>query len=246
MEEQFANHSEQVVETPEVQTESQQQETVESTPQDNYFTVKYNKEERQVSYDEAPDYIQKGMNYDKVQQRASEYENRMKELAELSGFQSTDELFNAIEEQKKAAERQRYEQAGIDPDTFNSLLENHPDVQFAREMKAKQEQDAKLQQEWTELSQEFPDLDPKDIPQEVWALNEQGKPLLDAYLRHNYRNLGQQKEQEALKKLQQNQTSSTGSLSQGEVQHNTSVKNMSKAEFESYVRKVKNGEVRNL
>lgn len=243
MEEQFGNQTEQVEQD---QVETTQQEQTEETPatkQDNYFTVKYNKEERQVSYDEAPDYIQKGMNYDKVNQRVSEYEQNLNKIAKMSGYNSHDELLQAVSEAEKRQEREQYEQAGIDPDKFNELLEKHPDVQYAREMKQKQEQESKFQSEANELFGEFPDLKADQIPNDVWQLREsKGLSLLDAYLRVNYKSLGQQKEQEALQKLQQNQNSSTGSLNGGEVEHNKSFSKMSKKDFDSIQQRVLRGE----
>lgn len=232
------------VETPAEQTQIE----TPATTQENYFTVKYNKEEVQVPYEQAPDYIQKGMNYDKVNQRVSEYENQLNRVAQLSGYQSHDELLAALDGIEQQRQREQYEQAGIDPDMLNQILENHPDMQFAREMKQKQEQDQKFQSEANELFAEFPDLKANQIPAEVWQLQKQYElqnkhiPLLDAYLRVNYKSLGQQKEQEAIQKLQQNNLSSTGSLAGGDVQHNKSISQMSKTEFEALQERVLRGD----
>lgn len=237
---------EQANETPIQQEPAQTQEPA-TTQEPDYFTVKYNKEERQVSYDEAPEYIQKGLNYDKVQQRVSEYEQHLNRMAQLTGYQTHEEMLQALDEAEKEQEQQRYRDAGIDPDTFNHLLEQHPDIQYARELKQQQEQQQRFQAEADELFSEFPDLKPDDIPAEVWQLKEtKGLSLLDSFLRVNYKNLAQQKEQEAIQKITGNAQSSAGSLGGGDVQHNTSVKDMPKDDFESLLRKVKNGEVRSL
>ena len=68
----FEQGSYQTSTEPQETPQQQEQTQVEpSSPQEsNYFEVKYNKEPVKVSYDEAPTYIQKGMNYDKVQQQA--------------------------------------------------------------------------------------------------------------------------------------------------------------------------------
>lgn len=236
-------------ETPIQQETTEQVEQTPDTTQDesNYFEVKYNKEPYKVSYDEAPTYIQKGLNYDKVSQRASEYEQRLHEIAEITGYQSTDELFQAMALAKQQQEEEKYRQLGIDPQTFNQLLENNPEIQYAREMRAKQEEEQRFKNEANELFETFPDLKPESIQPEVWKVKEQkGLSLLDAYLRVNYKNLGQQKEQEAIQKLQGNAQASPGSLGGGEVNHNHSIKDMSKTDFESLIRRVKNGEVRSL
>ena len=232
---------------PQLQQEEQQVETPAATQESNYFEVKYNKEPRRVSYEEAPEFIEKGLNYDKIKDRVSEYEQHLNRVAQLTGYQSHEEMLQALDEAERQQEQQRYRDAGIDPDTFNQLLEQHPDIQYAREMKQKEEQAQRFQEEVNELFSEFPDLKAEEIPPEVWQLKEQkGVSLLDAYLRVNFKSLSQQKEQEAIQKLQGNAQSSAGSLGGGDVQHNTSIKDMPKNDFEALLRKVKNGEVRSL
>ncbi|MFC8561405.1 hypothetical protein [Peribacillus frigoritolerans] len=207
------------------------------------FKVKYNKEEIEVPYEQAPDYIQKGMNYDKVQQRADEYQQNLDRVARLSGYKDHNELLGAMEELEREQERQKYEQAGINPDKFNELVSELPEIQEFRKMQQQQKENQKLQSEANELFAEFPDLAPEQIPQEAWQLKEnRGLSLLDAYLRTTYKQLGQQKEQEAIQKLQQNQISSPGSLGAGGEHQTPSVSQMSKAEFEDLIQKVKRGE----
>jgi hypothetical protein len=219
----------------------------ESTPQENVFTVKYNKEEVQVPYEQAPDYIQKGLNYEKVQTRATEYEQHLNRIAQLSGYQTHDELIEAVAEAERQQERQQYEEAGIDPDKFNQLIEKHPDIQFAREQRAKQEADARFNSEVNAFFEKHPDIKPNDIPNEVWAIREQeGLPLIHAYRSHMFDNVRQQSEQAAIQKLQQNNLTSPGSLSGGDVSHKTNVSSMGKNDFQSLVDKVLRGETKTL
>ncbi|MGF6951872.1 phospholipase/lecithinase/hemolysin [Neobacillus sp. B4I6] len=229
---------------PSIQQEPAQTQEPVTTQEPNYFTVKYNKEERQVSYDEAPDYIQKGLNYEKVQQRATEYEQHLNRVAQLSGYQTHEEFISALEE---AEERQRYEDAGVDPEAFNKLLETHPDMQYAREMRAKEQEQRQIQSEVEQLRERFPDLKPDDLTEELFTVKEQrGVPLLHAYLELNFSKLAQQKEQEAIQKLQQNVQSSPGSLGGGDVPHTKSVSNLSQKDFGSLVDQVLRGERKQL
>ena len=233
---------EEVLEQPIEQPEEPEQ----SQPQD-YFTVKYNKEERQVSYDEAPDYIQKGLNYDKVSQRVNEYETNLQRVARLAGYQSYEEMTSVLDELERQQERERYEQAGIDPDKFNELVSELPEIQEMRQLKQQQREQEMFRQEANELFQEFPDIKPEDIPNDVWHLKEtKGLSLLDAYLRTTYKSLGQQKEQEAIQKLQQNQNSSPGALGGAEVNHDNSVSKLSSNDFKSLVDQVLRGERKQL
>lgn len=250
MTEEMGNQTQEVVETIEQPIE-QTQETVEqpSSPQESpqAFRVKYNKEEVEVPYDQAPDYIQKGMNYDKVSQRADEYQQHLDRVARITGYESHDQLLQAMEEAEQEQERAKYEQAGIDPDQFQKLISELPEIQQFREIQKQQEESQQLQTEYNELAEEFPDVTPENIPAEVWQMKKQRDiSLMDAYLRVNYKSLGQQKEQEAIQKLQQNQLSSTGSLGDGEVKHTGSVNSLSSKDFGSLVDQVLRGERKQL
>lgn len=180
---------------------------------------------------------------DEYRSKAESYEQNLNRIAQLQGFESNDQLIQAIEEAERQRERQQYEDAGIDPDQFNQLLEKHPDIQFAREQRAKQEQEAKFGQEVNSFFEKHPDIKPNDIPQEVWAIREQeGISLLHAYRSHMYDNVRQTSEQAALQKLQQNQTTSPGALGQEGSEHKASVGSMSTKDFASIVERVKRGE----
>lgn len=225
-------------------TTQESTQTEPSSPQEsNYFEVKYNKEPVRVSYDEAPDYIQKGMNYDKVSQRVSEYESHLERVARVAGYESHDQMLAQLDVIEQQQEQQRYTDAGIDPDMFNQLLESHPDIQFAREQRAKQQEQEQFQEQATELFSEFPNLKPEDIKPEVFQMQqERGISLLDAYLRYNYKNLSQQSEQQAIQKIQSNQLTSTGPLNGGDVSHKTSVSSMSSDDFKALQDRVLRGE----
>lgn len=251
MPEEFEQGGNQTIETIEstetpIQQEPAQiepQQEPQSQPQENAFTVKYNKEEMQIPYEQAPDYIQKGLNYDKVSQRAETYQQQLDRIAQLSGYQSQDEMLSALNEIEQERERQKYEQAGIDPDQFKQLVSELPEIQQFRQIQQQQEEQQRLQTEANELFGEFPDLTPEQIPQEAWQLKEsKGISLLDAYLRTSYKSLGQQKEQEAIQKLQNNAISSPGSLGGGNVDHNQSISQMSKADFDALQQRVLRGE----
>jgi hypothetical protein len=242
---QSASQSTEPVASEPITTEPAQTEPV--TTQENYFEVKYNKEPVKVSYDEAPTYIQKGMNYDKVQQQMQTYQQRMQDLTSFYGYQTEDELFQALDyarqEQERQQQEQLYQQAGVDPDTFNQLLSNHPAIQYANQLQQQQQEQQQLANEWGEFVQEFPDMTPEKIPPEVFQLQTQhpNLSLLDAYLRVSYKSLGQQKEQEAIQKLQQNQQSTPGALSQG-ADHITSYSQLSAQDKKSLRERVLRGE----
>ncbi|MFT8319343.1 MAG: hypothetical protein ABF649_00740 [Bacillus sp. (in: firmicutes)] len=111
------------VDTPDpVDTEPSDPAAIQETiPQ--AFKVKYNKEEMEIPYDQAPDYIQKGLNYDKVQQRSTEYEQHLTKLANLSGYTSTDEMIQALQELEQQQQvQQQAQQMGIDEETYSKYF----------------------------------------------------------------------------------------------------------------------------
>jgi chromosome segregation ATPase len=63
--------------TSEVSQQTENVETTETTASPPKLKVKYNKEERELSYDEAREYAEKGMNYDKIKGRLEETETQL-------------------------------------------------------------------------------------------------------------------------------------------------------------------------
>jgi hypothetical protein len=179
--------------------------------------------------------------------KISTYEQNLNRVAQLSGYQSHDDLLAALDEIEQQQERERYEQAGIDPDQFQQLVSELPEIKQFREIQKQQEETQKFESEVSELFSEFPDLKPEQIPPEAWQLKEsKGLSLLDSYLRVSYKSLGQQKEQEAIQKLQGNAQSSPGPLGGGDVNHNTNISTLSSKDFGSIVDQVLRGERKTL
>src|SRR5690606_18280916 len=104
--------------------------------------------------DKIPEYARKGLNYDKVETRANEYQKALDEVAQLQGFKDHADLIAnlpKLREQQQQQEqdahkqliadlRQQAEEAGLDPDQVQSYLDNHPLVKEAQ--KAIQEREA--------------------------------------------------------------------------------------------------------
>jgi hypothetical protein len=232
-------------ETPIQQELTQNQEPV-TTQEPQFFELKYNKEPVKVSYDEAPTYIQKGLNYDKVYQQSQEYKQDLELFSDLTGI-PFDELRQRALEAKQQQQLQRYEEAGINPDVLNQFLSSHPDIQYAKEMRAREQEQQQIKSEVDQLRERFPDLQASELTDELFQLREQRNiPLLHAYLEMNFSKLAQQKEQEAIQKIQNNAVTSPGSLGGGDVSHTTNIKNLSSNDFNSLVDQVLRGERKQL
>ena len=125
-----------------------------------------------------------------------------------------------------------------------------------REERAKRERaeaeqravDEKQQADYMDFITKYPDVKAEDVDPEAFILNKQGVPLAVAHELTQLRK-GNDKtkiEQETLRKLQENSTQSVGSVTKGNPTHTTSVKDMSKTDFEAKVAAVKRGEIKEL
>lgn len=184
---------------------------------------------------------------------AQEYEQQYtpyKSVLEKAASQynmTVDQYLNALQEQEQEAERQRYIEQGVNPDLVNQLIEKNPIYQKAQSIVQERENEARFNQEAQELFGAFPDLKAEDVPREVFDLrNQTGMPLIMAYKATMFDKVKQSTEQETIKKLQNNATTSPGALGQEGTSHNTNIKSMSSKDFASLVEKVKRGEIQNL
>lgn len=139
--------------------------------------LKYNGEEKEVDEEEARTLAQKGMNYDKVQQKLQEQQQALDEVAQLQGFKDHAELLAQLprlrEQQQKQKESEfqnlrsqlveEYESYGYDPSKLEAYLDNHPILQEAnRILESQQQLTIKSQQDqtlsrWNELYSMLPE-----------------------------------------------------------------------------------------
>lgn len=232
--EDFANQSEPEVieteshETP-IETGGESQEPV--TTQEEYDIIKYNKEEVKIPVSERQNYLQKGYNYDKVQQRAQELEQRSKDLEARTAYlekRARQEGFNDVESYLKAIDdlerQQQYEREaarmGIDTDVYGQYFApvNQELSQLKQELNTyKQQLTEKQQQEqresmWGELYNSYPGLvessqafregkTPEWFTKDMQELVSMGYKPIHAYELAHKNTLFQQKEQEALARV---------------------------------------------
>lgn len=94
-----------------------------TTQDEDFFEVKYNKENMRISRDEAPTYIQKGLNYDKVNQKATDYEQHLQRVAQITGYSSIDELIQAAQEAEQERHiQQEAHRLGMDEEAYKQYV----------------------------------------------------------------------------------------------------------------------------
>lgn len=190
------------VDTP-IETESQEEtvdnveETVDNTEPTNEeqiqeeiqkIKLKYNHEEMELPINEVQVLAQKGMNYDKLQEKLNQVESNpglqyLNELAERNGT-NVEGLVNFWREQEKQAELNQLIQANIPEELASEILENRKYREQQEQARKEAEEKQKQELEFKEFFDEFPDAKPSDIPVEVWQKNEQGIPLKYAYMEY--------------------------------------------------------------
>jgi hypothetical protein len=179
------------------------EETPAETPQQQLLRVKYNKEEREIPIDEAIPLVQKGLNYDKVQERLQALEsdprlNFVEQMANQFGM-SADEYIQAVQQQQEQERIQQLVEQGISQELAQEMLDNRKfREQFEAEKKAKQQEEQK-NVEFQDFFRYFNQANGRDfnadtdaIPPSVWEATEKGIPLKYAYMEHQNQVLQQQ------------------------------------------------------
>lgn len=146
--------------------------------------VKFNREDRELTLDEATVYAQKGMNYDKIAQRATEQEGRLsryEQMAKMFGFDTADEMMaqaeqNFIDTKVKDLVDQGNSEAIAKFLVSQEMEKLRPKAPAQSPVSGlSPERKAELD----EFNAAFPDV--TKIPDEVFAMHQEGVRLKTAY-----------------------------------------------------------------
>ena len=163
---------------------------------------KYNGNEGDLTVEEASEYVQKGMNYDKIYEKYAAlkgFEGREDHLAFIdevakANKMSVDDLIDDWRAGKLANEKK------ISRDAAKLLVLKDKIAKGKAKPKAKTpeevEADAKAKREgdYRAFFKEFPEVKPADIPREVWADYTAGKDTLNnLYIRYENKRLREKK-----------------------------------------------------
>lgn len=193
-------------------TQPQEDENLskETTPENEITVpVKYNKEIKNLSLDEASVLAQKGMKFDKI---SADFE-RVKNMAQSDGMSVT-EFINALEGQRTdLRKKELLEKCQGDEELAEHILS------LEKGIKAQENLDLK------EVNEYFPNIKSiNDLPKEVVEnASMRGSALLDEYLR--YRILKQRQKENFQKNEEMKRLSSIGSQRQSESPEFDPVKN---------------------
>lgn len=230
--------------TGEVTTEDAEETPAEGTPEadskeadpgQQFISVKYDKETRQVSMEDAPGWIQKGMNYDRVKEQLDttrqNAEAMQEKLSQQGEIMETLELISQtvnvpipelleqlhVNAVKGTGKTEAEAKAIIRADKLERQLKNKEPAKTGEDS----QEDAKTQQVAAELAdfrKQYPDVDLNDnaLVEQLRPYVQSGMSLTSAYLKAENQRLQaeiqQQKQKEAAAaKNRENRTKSPGS-----------------------------------
>ena len=155
--------------------------------------LKYNHQEVELPLDEIQVLAQKGMNYDKLQEKLHQAENNigiqyLNDLAQRNGT-DIEGLVNYWKEQERQAELNQLIQNNIPQELAQEILENRKYREQQQEAQRINEEKQRQELEFRDFFESFPDVRPDSIPSEVWAKIEQGIPLKYAYMEYEMQKL---------------------------------------------------------
>ena len=177
---------------------------------------KYNGEEGDLTAEEATNWVQKGMNYDKIKEKYDA----------LKDFEGKEDFIDFVEEVAKA-NRQKPEELienwRIDYIAKSQhMSKDAARVRYLKDVIAKgkakprsmmtpeeveAEAKAKMNADFQNFAKAYPEVKPNDIPKEVWEDYKENKDLERAWLKHSYKNRNNQSTKE-----KKNEARSTGSM----------------------------------
>lgn len=233
--------TEETVEQPVDNVDNQTTEEAEA-----FLEIQYNKEQMKLDREKAVELAQKGMNYDKVYEKATTYEQELEQLKSSgemkfmqdflknNGYESFAEYENALALDKIQQEKPHLTKEEAE-ELYAGRREREQRQKAMAEKETKQQQEQKTIEAITRYEEKYGTLDVNSLDKEILAMYDKGIDLVIARELHELRNGTNRTkiEQETMEKLQNNQASSTGSATKGAVDHNTSYASMSKSEFEA-------------
>ena len=182
--------------------------TAETTPQEEYDIIKYNKEEIKIPASERQTYLQKGYNYDKVQNQLEEARKQaeyVERIAKVQGYQNPQEFISAFEQMERERKiQEEAERMGVDTEVFRDYLEpmrqELDTLKKEREKFEQMEAERRIEQEIIELKQKYPDFD--QFQDKIFDIAiQKGYELEDAYILASYQDKAKQIEQQTLAKV---------------------------------------------
>lgn len=198
----------------EILEEGDQSAAPEVAPEEQMVTITHLGQTQEIPLSEAVSLAQKGMDYDHVRQERDELRQApawevMDYFAARSG-QTREEYIQTLREQMEQDQLAQYTAQGVDEQTAKTLLELKQFKERQEEEARKKEEEEKKKEEYHRFFESYPDVNPADIPDDVWQQVGQGESLLGAY--RSYENAQLKAKLAALEQNEKNKQAAVGSL----------------------------------
>lgn len=187
----FDDYTEDESETPteeEPVAETEVKAEVEAKP---FLQIKYNKENYDLTEDEARELAQKGKNYDNIYGRYASLNDRLSRLAEKSNM-SVDDFLSQLDKTQETYEINKEVKAlqkqypNTDEDVLRELAQSRINGRIqqkeAEAQKAVDTQKDDIAKQVDAFNKRFPDLEADKLDDKVYDYMQEGSTLLEAYL----------------------------------------------------------------
>ena len=113
---------------PEPDDETDDEAEPDDEPEPEFDTVTYNKEERKIPVSERQTYLQKGLNYDKIKERADEADSFIDRAAKAVGLSRQEYVETIAKAEKESAINNYAEKYDVNPETAETLLKQQQEI----------------------------------------------------------------------------------------------------------------------
>lgn len=177
-------------------------------PQANdYDVIRYNKQEIKIPIAERQTYLQKGYNYDKLQNQYQEAQRQAQladRIAKMQGFNSFDEFESALNQYEQEQQmRLEAEKLGVDEavirDHLNPLKNELDQLKRQNELYERAEYERQVRANVDQLRSKYSDFD--QYSDQIVELTGKGYDLEDAYRLASYADMNKRIEQEVLNRM---------------------------------------------
>lgn len=176
-----------------VDDDATKDDDITNTPTPKTFKVMINHQEREVSEDD-PDfinYLQKGMDYDRVKDQVNTYKNDprlsfVENLAKQHNM-TPEQYIQAVEDQQYQDEIDDLVESGVSKDVAKEVVDTRRQKQQGSQVQSQSQEEKELVdfvEYYAKVNGKQFDPDSDTLPDEVWKSNASGTPLKVAYMEH--------------------------------------------------------------
>lgn len=178
----------------ETEAEAEPSVVKETKPQEPFLKIRYNKEDRGLSLEEATELAQKGMNYDNIYSKYNTLNSQLERLAKINGMDIQSYLKTLDDtqvqfEMDKEVRSLKKQYPNSDEALLNEIAQQRVNAKLSNNVKAVEEQrisEENAEQEVIKrqvevFNKHYPNLEADKLDPKVYEYMQDGYTLLEAY-----------------------------------------------------------------